>query len=82
MLFGYRTEGTQRKTVKLKIMVSIKILGPRKSSDATLGVTYARGGNLLFQSGFSASCGLGAYSQQAKTSTNKKAPKPPLSLIS
>lgn len=82
MLFGYRTEGTQRKTIRLKTVVSVGILGPRKPSDATLGVTSAQGENLLFQSGFSASCEPGAYSQQAKTSANKKAPKPPLSLIS
>lgn len=48
MLFGYRTEGTQRKTIRLKTVVSVGILGPRKPSDATLGVTSAQGENLLF----------------------------------
>lgn len=45
-------------------------------------ITPAEGENLLFQSGFSVSCELCGYYVQAKNSTNKKAPKPPISLIS
>lgn len=83
MLFGNRTGGTQRKPIKLKAVVSVMVLGLRKSSDIRLGKSEnhscSRGksaflGCLL--------CQLSGYYMQAKKSTNKKAPKPQISLIS
>lgn len=37
MLFGNRTEGTQRKTIKLKARLNVMVSGPRKSSAIRLG---------------------------------------------